>query len=151
MKKFFQFVVEFKSWLCLCFTAAMLIFLTVSWLVGEETVKIVSLFQIFLMAAGITLLQFIFFSGRVIKKMRYSLRLVLFILPMLLIVTVCAVWFGWVPAGNLSAWILFYAIFLVCFVLICAGFEFCFWVSAKKYDGLLGQYREKQEKRDKHS
>lgn len=147
MKKFFRFVVEFKSWLSLCFTAAMLIFLTISWIVGERTVKIAALFQIFLLSVGGTLLQFVFFSGQVIKKMRYSLRLLLFAIPMLALVTVFAVWCGWMPVENPGAWVLFLVSFLVCFALICAGFEFCFWVTGKKYDGLLGQYREKHEKR----
>lgn len=146
MKKFFQFVVEFKSWLSLCFTAAMLIFLTISWIVGERTVEIPLLFQIFLLSVGGTLLQFVFFSGRVIKKMRYSLRLLLFAFPMLALVTAFAVWCDWVPMENPGAWVLFLVSFLVSFALICAGFEFCFWVTGKKYDGLLGQYREKQKK-----
>lgn len=147
MKKFFQFVVELKSWICLCFTASILIFITISWLVGEETVKIANLFQIFLLAAGVTLLQFVFFSGRVVKKMRYSVRLVLFLLPMMALITVCAVSFGWVPMETPGAWVMFFVSFLVCFVLICAGFEFCFWVTGKKYDGLLGEYKAKREKR----
>lgn len=147
MKKFFQFVVEFKSWLSLCFTASMLVFLTISWLVGERTVSIVSIFQIFLMAVGVTLLQFIVFSGWVVKKMRYSLRLLLFALPALAVVTVCAVCFGWVPMGDLGSWIWFFVGFFVSFALICAGFEFCFWVTGKKYDGLLGQYLKKREER----
>ncbi len=147
MKKFFRFVVEFKSWLSLCFTASILIFITISWLIGEKTVKISSLFQIFLLAAGITLLQFVFFSGQVIQKMRYSLRLLLFALPALGLVSLCAAGFGWVPRGNAGAWVLFCVIFLVCFALICAGFEFCFWAAGKKYDGLLGQYRSKKEER----
>lgn len=147
MKKFFRFVAEFKSWLSLCFTASVLIFITISWFVGEKTVSVASIFQLFLLAAGATLLQYIFFSGRVIKKMRYSLRLLLFMAPMLAVVTLCALCFHWVPAGNLSAWLLFFAAFLVCFALICAGFEFCFWAAGKKYDGLLGEYREKREKR----
>lgn len=146
MKKFLQFVVEFKSWLSLCFTAAMLIFLIISWIVGERTVSIGSIFQIFLLSVGGTLLQFVFFSGQVIKKMRYSLRLLLFAFPMLALVTVFAAWCGWVPVENPGAWVLFFVSFLVCFALICAGFEFCFWVTGKKYDGLLGQYREKQKK-----
>lgn len=146
MKKFFHFVVEFKSWLSLCFTAAMLIFLTISWIVGEKTVEIAVLFQIFLLSVGGTLLQFVFFSGWVIKKMRYSLRLILFAFPMLALVTAFAVWCGWVPMGNPGAWVIFFVSFIVCFVLICAGFEFCFWVMGKKYDGLLGQYRKDREK-----
>lgn len=146
MKKFFHFVVEFKSWLSLCFTAAMLIFLTISWIVGEKTVEIAVLFQIFLLSVGGTLLQFVFFSGWVIKKMRYSLRLLLFAFPMLALVTAFAVWCGWVPMGNPGAWVIFFVSFIVCFVLICAGFEFCFWVMGKKYDGLLGQYRKDREK-----
>ncbi len=147
MKKFFQFVVEFKSWLSLCFTATMFIYLTISWIAGRRNVEISTLFQIMFLAIAVTLLQFVFFSGWVIKKMRYSLRLILFTLPILALITACAVCFGWVPVGNIGAWVTFYVIFLVCFVLICAGFEFCFWVTGKKYDGLLGQYRENQEKR----
>ncbi len=147
MKKFFHFVVELKSWISLCYTAAMFIFLTISWFVGGRTVEILTLFQILFMTIAITLLQYICFSDHVIKKMRYSRRMLIFVVPMLTIITLCAVWFEWVPSGNTGAWVTFFAAALVCFVLICAGYEFCFWVMGKKYDGLLGEYREKRKKR----
>lgn len=147
MKKFLRFVVEFKSWLCLCFTAAMFFFLTISWIVGERTVEIVTLFQIFLLSLGTTLLQFIFFSGMFFKKTRYSLRLLLFALPMLALITGCAVGFGWVPVTSPGVWLIFLLSFLVSFAVICGGFEFYFHITGKKYDGLLGQYRASRERK----
>lgn len=147
MKKFVRFVVEFKNWVSLSYTAAMSIFLVISWIAGGRNVEILTLFQIMLLAVVVTLLQFICFSGYVIKKMRYSLRLFVFIVPELAVVSLCALWFQWVPVGNAGAWVIFFASFLVCFVLICAGFELYFWVIGKKYDGLLGEYRSKKGKK----
>lgn len=147
MKKFIKAVVEFKAWLSLCYTAAMFFFLVISWIVGGRNVEILTLFQIMLLSILGTLLQFICFSGYVIKKMRYSLRLLVFVVPMMAVVSLCALWFQWVPVGNAGAWVIFFASFLVCFVLICAGFELYFWVIGKKYDGLLGEYRSKKGKK----
>ena len=51
------------------------------------------------------------------------------------------------PTGNMLSWLIFLGIFFAIFVVMTLGFEIYFQIQGKKYDGLLGQYREQQGQR----
>lgn len=146
MRKFLEAVVQLKTWWCLSFTASMVIYTVCSLLFGQRTMELVMVFELMGLSIGATLLQFVCFSGKVIKKMRYSLRMVVFAVPMLGLVTLFAVLFSWFPLDDSVAWIVFTVAYLLGFAGVTLGFEFYFWSTGKKYDGLLGQYqREKKQ------
>lgn len=146
MKKFVSFLTEFGTWFCLCFTGSMLIYTVCCMIFGNRTIECEAVFQILGIAAGVTLLQYLCFTGVLFKKLRYSVRMLIFIVPMMGLLSLCAVWFYWFPVEKLGAWIIFLIAAFLAFVGISIGFEIYFWATGKKYDGLLGQYREKRKK-----
>lgn len=145
MKKIMQYAIEFKTWACLSFTAVVFVYTVCGLAFGEKSMEFVRIFQLAGLSIGATLLQFAFFSGKVIKKMRYSLRMLLFAVPMLGLIFLFALLCGWVPQGNPYAWIGFLITFLLAFIVITVGFEVYFYVTGKKYDGLLGQYQKRKD------
>ena len=139
MKKFLKFIGELKTWGCLSFTGAICIYMFIDWLYGGEYIRYSLVVQMLAMCGIITLLQYVFFSGRVLKKPSYWLRLVIF---MGLIYGVCSgfAWaFKWFPTGDPGAWVSFVVIFFIAFVVLCLGFEIYFRVLGKKYDEALGR------------
>lgn len=144
MKRFLEFVSEFKNWACLCFTAEMCIYVLCSLAWGEKKMDCAVVLEFLGIALIVTLLQYICFSGKVIRKMRYSLRMLVFALPLLGILSLCAVLFQWFPSNQFSYWLIFVGTFLLMLLLITLGFEIYYLAAGKKYDGLLGQYRAKQ-------
>ena len=94
MKKFLKLVMELKSWICLSFTASILIYLTVEFALAwaEEggrlaaawasfagaRMRCTQMLQMFILCACISLLQYVFFSGRALKRLGYGLRMALF-------------------------------------------------------------------------
>ncbi len=146
MKKFLKAMAEFKTWLCLCFTGSMLIYTVCNMIFGNGTMGCDVVFQILALCVGVTLLQWLCFSGAVFKKLRYSLRMLIFSVPMLGLLSLCAAAFHWFPTDRPEAWGSFLLAALIAFVGISLGFEIYFWAVGKKYDGLLGQYRSKKAK-----
>lgn len=145
MKKFLKFVGELKNWGCLCFTGALCIYSAIDWLTGGEFMRYTLIWQMLAMCGIITLLQYVFFSGQVLKKPSYWLRMIIFCG---LVYGVCLgfAWvFGWFPMDNLGAWISFVVIFFVAFVVLSLGFEIYFRILGKKYDEALGR-RQKENK-----
>ena len=85
MKKFLKLVMELKSWICLSFTASILIYLTVEFALAwaEEGGRLAAawasfagarmrctlILQMFILCACISLLQYVFFSGRALKML----------------------------------------------------------------------------------
>lgn len=155
MKKFLKLVMELKSWICLSFTAAILIYLTIDFLLdwiaeggsltaawgsfAETKMHCTLILQIFILCACISLLQYVFFSGRVLKKPSYSLRMALFAVVCFGLCLGFAGMFRWFPLENPGAWLSFAVIFLIAFAGISLGFEIYFRAMAKKYDEALGR------------
>ncbi len=146
MKKWFRHSMEWKAGASLSYTAAVLIYAVVSLLLGEKNVSITVLFELLALCLAGSLLQYVAFTDAVIKKMRYSLRMVVFTLPFLALMTLCAVIFDWFPKGEPFAWVTFFVIFVLALAGFTAGFEIYYRASGRRYDGLLGEYRAKRER-----
>lgn len=146
MKKVLSALTEFKTWLCLCFTGSMLIYTVCCMLFGSGSMECGEVFQILALSAGVTLLQYLCFTGVVFKKLRYSLRMLIFFFPMMGLLALFAALFHWFPLDRPEVWGGFLIAAVLAFVGISIGFEIYFWAVGKKYSGLLGEYQEKKGK-----
>lgn len=140
MKKFLISVMEWKSACCFMFTGSVIIYMAVLFFLKAQP-DLGVLFSLLLVSALGSFLQLLAFTGCVIKGLRYSLRLLLFIALFLPLLTACAVGFHWFPMENSRSWVTFLVIFLAIFLVTTAGFELYFYLTGRKYDGILGQYK----------
>ena len=129
------------------FTSSMIIFMIISLLFKNESVEITTILSILLFSILGSLIQCISFTNFLIKKASYSTRLIIFIIPFLAVLSICAICFNWFPKDNIGSWITFMIIFIAIFIVMTIGFEIYFRVVGKKYDGLLGQYKKEREKK----
>ncbi len=67
-------------------------------------------------------LQAVFFTPLLIKRMGYGLRLALFGLSLYVLLAICGVIFDWFPGDNAGAWISFTVSYLVILLLMTALF-----------------------------
>lgn len=149
MKKFLKFVGEIKNWGCLSFTGALCIYSFIDFLLGGEYIRYTLIWQLLAMCGVITLLQYIFFSGQVLKKPSYWLRMALFC-GLTLVVCAAFAWvFHWFPLENAGAWLTFVVIFFVVFLVFCLGFELYFRILGQKYDQALGRSRKEAAGKDR--
>lgn len=150
MKKFLQGLIEWKTQTCVLYTAVMFSYLFFSTAFGVREISVRNLWALFLVSVAGSLLQALCFSMWIIKKMRYTLRGILFALLFLPVLALTAWSMEWFPAERAGSWILFVVIFFVIFAVMTLGFDIYFQITGRKYDGLLGQYRKykEQEERD---
>lgn len=144
MKKFLQWVMEWKTAACLMFTATVLLYLLACPFLGETAISTSLLWSFLLISAIGTLIQWLCYTDRIIRKMGYTRRSMLFCLlffPLLALLAWVFQWFSITVGGCL----LFTGIFVSIFVAMMIGFEIYFRVTGRKYDGLLGQYRRQRE------
>lgn len=144
MKKILQFVMEWKTGACLMFTGTVLLYLAFCLILGEKEVAVSQLWTLLLISAAGTLLQTLCFTSLVIKRMRYTRRLLLFCLLFLPTLSATAWRFRWFPMGK-GSWLIFIGLFLLIFAVMTIGFEIYYRAAGHKYDGLLGQYRRERE------
>lgn len=145
-KKFYVKVIEWKTWACMFFTATVIIYMAVSFFTGGENISLSTLLGLLIVSTGATFVQFLCFTDNIIKKLKYSLRLLLFVVLYFPFLAGCAFLFKWFPTQYAGAWIMFGAIFIVFFVVFTICFEIYFKFTGKKYDGILGQYIKEREK-----
>ena len=129
----------------LMFTGSMIIFIIISLLFKNETIEIKTILSILLISVLGSLIQCIAFTNLLIKKASYSIRLIIFVIPFLAVLTLCAICFNWFPKDNIGSWLTFIIIFIAIFIVMTIGFEIYFRIAGKKYDGLLGQYKKERE------
>ena len=146
MKKFFEGVMAWKTAAALMFTGCVILCSIIMALIGESAIPITMLASMLVVSALGTLLQYIAFTDNMIKKMRYSIRMLVFALPFLALLAANAYLFRWFPQDS-AHWLTFILIYLIVFAGMSAGFEIYYHAMGKKYDGLLGQYRKQKEAR----
>lgn len=144
MKRFLKGVANWKNYASLMFTGWVCVYGLIAYLLGEREISLGVLFQILVISLVGSLIQGIAFEEEwLIRKMSYGKRMLLFVGMFLPVLSVFAALFHWFPTGELMAWGIFLLIFVVILVFMTLGFEILFRITGKKYDGLLGEYKKK--------
>ena len=146
MKRFLAFVMEWKTAAAFMFSGSVVVYGAIAFLLGENVFPLSALLSLIIMSMGGTFLQIFAFTNHFIKKMRYTLRMLIFFVPFFLLLMANAYFFAWFPIESPFNWLIFGAIFLIVFIGATASFEIYFHFMGKKYDGLLGQYRKDKER-----
>ena len=144
MKKFMEGVLEWKTNAALMFSGTIILGIVFSIYNGAESIPISVIIYLLILSVIGTFLQFLAFTDRIIKKMRYTYRMILFAIPFFAVLASIAYFFEWFPLG-VGYWLTFTIIYLVVFTVMIVGFELYYRALGKKYDGLLGQYRKQKE------
>ena len=145
MKKFWNVVFRIKLQACIVFTACAFSSLFVSRFIPEWSVSEAMLWQFLLIALVGSVLQWLAYSGDVIRRLRYAFRHMIFGVLYLAFLTPCAYCFGWFPGGSLGSWLAFVGIFIGIFVIIGAVFAVYYRITGKKYDEALDLFKQKKD------
>lgn len=144
MKRIFAVIMDVKSYAAMVFCGLTLAYTVIGWLFFEvEAVSVGLVMQFLGIAALASILQYIFLSENVIKKMRYSIRLLLYFIPLYLLVSGFAVGFQWFPI-NVGTWALFSVIFIAIFLILTAVFAIYYRIVGQRYQERLDAFKTKQ-------
>lgn len=144
MKKFIETVAIIKSIAGMVFAGQVILFVVIGSFFGLSSISFSFIWQALAIALITGVLQFVAFTEAVIKRIKYSLRLVIFAMPLFIILAFFAVLFHWFPL-SIGAWLTFSMIFLFVFGAITAVFELYSRITGKRYNEKLNAYRHKSE------
>ena len=142
MKKLFEISVAIKSVAAMVLAGQIFLFVIIGSFFGLTSIDFSFIWQAIAIAVITAILQYVAFAEDVIKNMRYSLRLLVFSLPLYAVLAAFAVIFKWFPA-NIYTWLTFTLIFLVIFGAMNAAFEIYSKVTGKKLNECLNAYNRK--------
>ncbi len=146
MKKFTETLIAIKSAAAFIFVGQVMVYVVVMMISGyANTVPFSFIWQALAISLITALLQYVFFDDRVIKRMRYSLRIVLFAIPLLAFLSAFAFIGRWFPVEKAGAWLLFAVIFLVVLAVTTVVFEIYYRITGKKYTDRLQSFRSSQD------
>ena len=140
----------FKSYVCLIFSGEIMVYSIVRQLtVGEAALPYSLIWQFLAIAFFSTLLQSLCFSSVCFKKMRMPLRMVLFTLVMLCMLSLFAWGFRWFPMDDWRAWLIFGGVFLAAETIIALSFEAYYRLTGEKYTAQLELYKAAKQKKER--
>ena len=127
---------------CIMFTVMMAWFLGMGYLFAGPSYGLNLTTSLYGAAIGMAVLQALWFTEAVFKKLADPARIAGFGACLLPVLALCA-WLGpWIPADRPEAWACFVVIYLVILAGMTAGYTVYFKKTAGGYDQALARYRE---------
>lgn len=142
MKRFLTVTFQIKSNACLFLTAMVIIAALVEIVWRIPLITPWRVIQYTALSGITALLQYLCFDPARLKNRSYAVRAVIFLPSLLAALVGFAVIFRWFPLNELTAWVIFIAIFAAIFLGLLAGFEIMFRVTGRRYTALLDQQRQ---------
>lgn len=81
---------------------------------GNKGIALQTLLQFFVSSFLITVLEWMFFTDRIFKKMSLAVRFVLTFFSIVILIAVFATIFRWFPVNMVLPWVMFLICFAVC-------------------------------------
>lgn len=125
----------------MAFTGCVILYVVVGMFFGFSALTFGLVWQFLAVSLICAGLQFIFFSGQVIKKLRYVWRSAFFFVCFYLALTAFAIGFAWFPF-KISSFLIFTLIFFVIFFILLGVFEVYFRITGTRYNQQLDAYKE---------
>lgn len=144
MKKMVKNLPQLLTNLCVSFTIAVLVYTAFD--LPKETMRRATVYELLLICVVATALQYVFFSGNVVRRLSYLWRMVVFALLLLLTVAACALVFQWFPVDQAANWLVFLGCFVGGYLVIALVFEAGFRLRRRVYDDALGRYKKNRQK-----
>ena len=138
------FIKELPKQVAYTFTMMLVVFLSIGLVIGIEQISIYRLVQLLGIAVFGGALQLIAFSDIFISKMSDIKRLLIFMIPFVIITLIFAIVFNWFSINLIKSWVIFFGIFLVCFIISIILFEVEHRIKGEKYTGKLLEYKNRK-------
>ena len=131
------------------FTLAMIACLALGYAFAGPSYGLNLTLSMLITTIGIGVLQALWFSGVVVKKLTYPARIVCFGITAFPVLVASAYVGAWLPTDRPEVWGLFVVIFFVILTLMTAGYTLYFRKTVGSYEQALARYRIQQEEQHK--
>lgn len=139
-----QFMKKIPGQICSTYATMVSVFFVISFCRGVETIPLMILGQLAMVAVLGSVLMELYFGTCVIKKMADITRCTLFIISLAAITFVCAVYFQWITELNsMRTYFSFIGVFAICWVVAIILGELEHYFRGKKYTQKLKEYQKR--------
>lgn len=135
---------------CIGFTLLMLFSMIAGMIFANEEAKagIIMCWELAAAMLAAALLQMIFFTPVVIRRMSYLVRIALFGICLYIVLVVCAVFLDWFPAEIPWAWVSFTVTYLAIFALMTFFFTVIYRRNVKELNEHLRAFKGESDHRE---
>ncbi|MCL2487012.1 MAG: hypothetical protein FWE86_05365 [Oscillospiraceae bacterium] len=154
MKQFMKHLMKIKSFAALIFAGLVCAYMATGYLYSlifhdnfDYTIPFVFLIQGLALSAAISTLWHLIVSDKIIKKMRWFLRLIIFSALLFVFLAGCLLTFFWIPTNWAKLWLLVAGAVSGGIIALSVIGEIYFKSTGKRYTEMLNDYKSS----DKHS
>ena len=132
---------------CIGFTVAMIAFLALGTCFADDAAKqsIYYCWSILAACDAAPVLQLVFFTPTVIRRMAYPARLALFGVCLYAALCALAFIFDWIPVNNPGAWVTFTVVYLAILAVLTLAFNAKLSRETRELNDRLAEYRKSRE------
>ena len=141
MKEFFEVTYKIKSLVALFFMGGSFMYFVVSLVSGNKHMPISFLWQMFILALLLTLMQYVIYHDKLLPKVSVKVKVV-FHYAILLITLISFIYlFNWFNLKNFKYFIIFYSIYTLYFIIMCMYFSFYYKITGERFNKMLNKYK----------
>lgn len=118
---------------------------------GKEGIPTITLFQFFLTSVLTTVVNGLFFSDKIVKRMPIWGRTVGMLLAEVFMIVIFVAAFGWFPMNMWEPWFMFLVTFLLCFGVSVGVTVLRERAENRKMESALAKMKEKENRINEHS
>jgi len=148
MKSITSLAIYIKSLASMIFSGLIILYMVAGWLYWEITkvpfsftIPFIFLIQGVFLSLAISILWYVFLSDNILKKLHYSIRLVLFVFLLVFILTVCLLTFYAQPTNWAKLWLIVASAIVCGTTAISIIGEIYFKMTGKRYTEILDLYK----------
>ena len=139
-----QFMKNIPVQICSTYSTMVTVFFIISFCMGVETIPLIRLGQLALVAVLGSILMELYFGTGVIKNMADITRSTLFVISLAAVTFVCAVHFQWITKlDSMRTYLSFIGAFAICWVVAIILGELEHYFRGKKYTQKLKEYQKR--------
>lgn len=143
MKKFIEVTAAVKSVGAMVFAGLIIVYTVFGGFFGLREMSFSLVWQALFIASIAAVLHYLTLSEAHLTKQKFALRIALFAVPMLAVLSGFAIVFHWFPADNPWSWLVFVAVYLFFFGVVTLVFHLYTVVTGKRYTEMLDAYKQR--------
>ena len=144
MKKFMEFIVQFKFVWGLFFTAAILLYSIFNLFIGNSTMEFIVVWQFVLITMILTLMHYAIFGDFIFKSLALKCKVLIHFPLCYITVFIFADWMNWINVSNINSISIFTLTYVFLYLALMFSFYIYYKTTGEELNNRLTSYKEKR-------
>jgi hypothetical protein len=144
MKKFVEITVQFKFVWGLFFSAALLLYTTISMILGNSSMELIVVWQLVAITLVLTFFHYLFFGELILTSLSMKLRMIIHWTLCYLTILLSFCLFNWIKLSKLNDLSIFTGAYIVLYLSCIFSFYIYYKVTGEELNDRLTAYKEKR-------